>query len=67
MKLLIILLLSFGFLGCQTAARKSEGIVTCLETNRVYTKDYVRHGYICKDKEDPSQRVFGDVDVEDDK
>lgn len=67
MKYLMLLVLAVAFTGCQSAARRSEGEVTCLEKNRIYTKDYVRHGYICKEKEDPAFRVYGDVDVRDDK
>lgn len=65
MKYLLLLVLA-GLMGCQTAARRMEGEDTCLERNRVYTKDYVRHGYICKDKADPAHREFGDVEVMDD-
>jgi hypothetical protein len=67
MKYLLALGLVLGLTSCQTAQRRAEGKVTCLESNRVYTSDYVRHGYICEDKADPATRVFGDVDVRDDK
>lgn len=67
MKYLLVLGFIFGLMGCQSAAKRSEGLVTCLESNRVYTSDYVRHGYICEDKADPAYRVFGDVDVSDGK
>ena len=67
MKYLLALGLVMGLMGCQSAMKRSEGKVTCLETNRVYTTDYVRHGYICNDKADPAHRVFGDVDVNDGK
>jgi hypothetical protein len=50
MKYLLVLGLVCGLMGCQSAQKRSEGLVTCLETNRVYTTDYVRHGYICEDK-----------------
>lgn len=63
MKYLMFLVLVAGLTGCQSAKVRSEGKVTCLEKNRVYTSDYVRHGFICEEKADPAQRVFGDVEV----
>lgn len=63
MKYLLLIALGTMLASCTSAQKKSECKVTCLEKNAIY-ESVERHGCMCVEKEDPSQKIYNDVDLD---
>ena len=63
MKYLLLIALGMILVSCTSAKKKSECKVTCLEKNAVY-ESVERLGCMCVEKEDPSQKIYNNVDLD---
>lgn len=63
MKFLTLIMLTLSLGACTSAKKREECKVTCLEKNAIY-QEVQRHGCMCVEKEDPSQRIYNEVELD---